>query len=310
MTHALARLLLKYFFKSSCVLSKLFIHQFVPKHKPTNQKDVNLLKEFILNSKKLMVLTGAGVSTESGIPDYRSAEVGMYARTNHRPIQNIDFHKYASVRQRYWARNFVGWFRFSKMQPNFVHFYLSDLESKGKVHSLVTQNVDGLHLKAGSKNVIELHGTGYRVLCLDCNATYDRHYIQDTLRANNLIDFEQTSKMMRPDGDVDTPQEFINNFSVPTCESCGGILKPDITFFGDNVPKHRVELVRATVSSSDCILILGSSLSVFSGYRIILQALEENKDVCLVNIGPTRADKLIQFKIEAKCGDIFLKVKI
>ncbi|XP_066153629.1 NAD-dependent protein deacylase Sirt4 isoform X2 [Euwallacea fornicatus] len=265
MTYALPQLLMNFFHKSSCIPSKLFINQFVPKHKPPSQKDVNALEEFILNSKKLMVLTGAGVSTESGIPDYRSAEVGMYARTNHKPIQNSDFHKYATVRQRYWARNFVGWFRFSKMQPNLVHFYLSDLESRGKVHSLVTQNVDGLHLKAGSRNVIELHGTGYRVLCLDCNASYDRDYIQDTLMDNNIIDFEQTSRMIRPDGDVDIPQEFIMNFSVPTCECCGGILKPDITFFGDNIPKHRVELIRTIVSSSDCILVLGSSLSVFSG---------------------------------------------
>ncbi|KAH1011237.1 hypothetical protein HUJ04_000650 [Dendroctonus ponderosae] len=234
------------------------LHQFVPKHKPVSESDVKRLQEFIFNSKKLLVLTGAGISTESGIPDYRSKEVGLYERTNHKPIQHIEFIKSATVRQRYWARNFVGWFR---------------------------------------------------VICLKCDALYDRDYIQGKLLENNSIDFEETTKMIRPDGDVEIASDFMNDFIPPICESCGGVLKPDITFFGDNVPKQRVDLVREKVSLSDRILVLGSSLSVFSGYRIILQALEEKKPVCIVNIGSTRADKLINLKIDAKCGDILPRIK-
>ncbi|ERL92561.1 hypothetical protein D910_09874 [Dendroctonus ponderosae] len=264
------------------------LHQFVPKHKPVSESDVKRLQEFIFNSKKLLVLTGAGISTESGIPDYRSKEVGLYERTNHKPIQHIEFIKSATVRQRYWARNFVGWFRFSKSLPNSVHFSIRDLEIEDKiVHTVVTQNVDGLHLKAGSRN---------------CDALYDRDYIQGKLLENNSIDFEETTKMIRPDGDVEIASDFMNDFIPPICETCGGVLKPDITFFGDNVPKQRVDLVREKVSLSDRILVLGSSLSVFS-------ALEEKKPVCIVNIGSTRADKLINLKIDAKCGDILPRIK-
>ncbi|KAL1502424.1 hypothetical protein ABEB36_007565 [Hypothenemus hampei] len=305
------------------------VHQFVPKHNPVHERDVKFLEEFLCNAQKLLVVTGAGISTESGIPDYRSAEVGLYSRTNHKPIQHIEFINSATTRQRYWARNFVGWFRFSKSEPNFIHYWLKDLEIKEKkLRCIVTQNVDGLHFKAGSKNLIELHGTGYRVICLDCSASYDRHSIQKKLLEKHKINFEEMTKMIRPDGDVEIPMDFIANFVPPTCESCGGVLKPDITFFGDNVPKNRVALVRSQVLSSDSILVLGSTLSVFSGksfqknyydtnynifcilgYRIILQAVEETKPICLVNIGPTRADKLVKLKIEAKCGDILSKLR-
>lgn len=285
------------------------LHQFVPKHNPVNEEDLKILKNFILSSKKLVVLTGAGISTESGIPDYRSEEVGLYARINHKPIQHAEFIKSAAIRQRYWARNFVGWYRFSKCDPNPVHYSIKRLEiDLQKVNTVVTQNVDSLHFKAGSKNVIELHGTAFRVICLECAAAYDRFYIQEKLMKNNFINFDDATKMIRPDGDVDIPQEFIQNFSPPSCESCGGVLKPDITFFGDNVPKKRVDLVRESVSSSDGLLVLGSSLSVFSGYRIVLQAVEERKNICIVNIGPTRADHLVKFKISAKCGDILPKL--
>lgn len=254
------------FFKKLHSTHSPALHQFVPKHNPVNQEDVEILENFIFSSNKLVVLTGAGISTESGIPDYRSEGVGLYARTTHRPIQHTEFLKSAALRQRYWARNFVGWYRFSKCEPNPVHFAIRDLEiAQNRVSTVVTQNVDSLHFKAGSKNVIELHGTAFRVQCLDCMATYDRFYIQDKLMQMNEVDFEETTKMIRPDGDVDIPENFIKNFSPPFCESCHGTLKPDITFFGDNVPQDRVKLVRENVSSSDGLLVLGSSLSVFSG---------------------------------------------
>ncbi|KAF7284701.1 hypothetical protein GWI33_021714 [Rhynchophorus ferrugineus] len=285
------------------------LEQFVPKHKPARDEDIQLLENFIFNSKRLLVLTGAGISTESGIPDYRSEVVGLYARTNHKPIQHMEFMRSNATRQRYWARNFVGWPRFSKSQPNAVHFSIKKLEIDHKiVHTVVTQNVDNLHYKAGSQNVIELHGNGHRVVCLQCNKIYDRYYIQEKLKNKYDIDFDAMTKVIGTDGDVAVPEEFSANFTVPTCESCNGILKPDITFFGANVPKSKVDKVKENVTMSDSLLVLGSSLSVFSGYRIFLQALEEGKNTCIVNIGRTRADDQVKLKIEAKCGDILPKI--
>ncbi|XP_023019392.1 sirtuin 4 isoform X1 [Leptinotarsa decemlineata] len=282
--------------------------KYVPKHNPVLAQDIERLKTFIFNSKKILILTGAGISTESGIPDYRSEEVGLYARTNHKPIQHLQFIKYPEVQQRYWARNYVGWNTFSQRQPNAVHFSIRNLElDHNKVSTVVTQNVDNLHFKAGSQQVIELHGTAFRVICLECEATYSRYYIQEKIRELNPC-MSEISTMIRPDGDVEIPQEEIDEFKAPLCESCGGVLKPDITFFGDNVPKARVQSVRNAVSESDSVLVLGSSLSVFSGYRIILQAVEENKNIGLINIGPTRADGLVNLKISAKCGDILPKI--
>ncbi|XP_060532703.1 NAD-dependent protein deacylase Sirt4 [Cylas formicarius] len=289
------------------VLKKNF-SQFVPNHKPVNYADIEKLKSFISSSQKLLVLTGAGISTESGIPDYRSKDVGLYARTNHKPITHQEFLKSDVIRQGYWARNFVGWDRFSRCVPNIVHYTLKDLEMQsGKISVVVTQNVDNLHFKAGSENVIELHGSGFRVLCLKCGSLFSRHYIQEKLlKVNGKV--KNISKMIRPDGDVEIPEMFVKTFIPPMCELCGGILKPDIIFFGDNVPKSRVDLIRYKVAHSDSLLVLGSSLSTFSGYRIVLQALEEKKNMAIVNIGPTRADDCVQIKIEAKCGDILHKV--
>ncbi|CAH0548909.1 unnamed protein product [Brassicogethes aeneus] len=281
---------------------------YVPKHNPVQDNDIEILQEFIQKSMKMVILTGAGISTESGIPDYRSEEVGMYARTDRRPVQYQDFLKSSETRKRYWARNFIGFDNFSKVKPNSVHYSIRNLEVEhDKVTKLVTQNVDSLHFKAGSKQVVELHGTAFKVVCLSCEAEYDRFYIQERLKEVNSHLFG-TSEGVRPDGDVEISQDTQDMFVPPSCESCGGILKPDIVFFGDNVPKIRVEEVRNSVTKSDSLLILGSSLSVFSGYRIVLQAVEEGKNVAIVNIGPTRADKDVKLKINAKCGDILPKI--
>ncbi|GJQ78198.1 putative NAD-dependent protein deacylase [Trypoxylus dichotomus] len=281
---------------------------FIPKHLPVEKTSINLLKEFINNSKRLLVLTGAGISTESGIPDYRSEEVGLYARSNHKPIQYVDFLKSKAIRRRYWARNFIGWPRFSSCQPNAAHISVRNLELvHNKVSCIVTQNVDSLHYKAGSKNVIELHGSAFRVFCLDCDARYSRFDVQEMLTELNP-NITNTSDMIRPDGDVDISPDVIEQFNPPFCRQCGGTLKPDIVFFGDNVPKPRVEAVYNSVLESDSLLVLGSSLFVFSGYRIVLQALEKNKNVAVVNIGKTRADNIVHLKISAKCGDILPKI--
>ncbi|XP_047538078.1 NAD-dependent protein deacylase Sirt4 [Vanessa atalanta] len=276
---------------------------YVPAYKPLDQEDFHKLREYLQRHDRLLILTGAGISTESGIPDYRSEEVGLYARSNHKPIQYQDFVRYPKVRQRYWARNFVGWPRFSSVQPNATHYSIRELEKAGKVTAVVTQNVDRLHHKAGSENIIELHGTGYIVKCMKCPYEIDRFKLQEIL-LNNNPGMESSFNMIRPDGDVDLSKEQVDRFQTPLCPKCESPLKPDIVFFGDNVPKERVEQVRHQVSVSDAVFVLGSSLTVYSSYRIILQAKEENKKIAVLNIGPTRADNIVDLKISTKCGEI------
>ncbi|KAK9872005.1 hypothetical protein WA026_015251 [Henosepilachna vigintioctopunctata] len=278
--------------------------QFVPKHENVSEEHIKALRSFIDNAQNILVLTGAGISTESGIPDYRSENVGLYQKRNYKPIQHQEFCSSFKIRQRYWARNYIGWYNFSRCQPNSTHFFLRDLELvHNKVTSLVTQNVDNLHYKAGSKKVIELHGTAYQVICLNCKANFDRHSIQKKLEYQNPL-FKENTDVLRPDGDVEIKTESLSSFIPPTCDYCGGILKPNIVFFGDNVPRQQVNLVRDKVSESDSLLILGSTVQVFSSYRIVLQALEENKKIAMVNIGPTRADEQVKLKISARCGEI------
>ena len=188
------------------------ILSFVPKHSPVQDHEVLKIKHFITSSRKLLVLTGAGISTESGIPDYRSEGVGLYARSTNRPVQYQDFVRKDAVRRRYWARNFVGWPRFSSFFPNAVHTALCDLELKYKLVScIVTQNVDRLHTKAGSKNVIELHGSAFNVVCLGCDSTINRHDFQAILEDLNP-NMKGKADMIRPDGDVEIPK--VTEFSL------------------------------------------------------------------------------------------------
>lgn len=281
---------------------------FVPKHSLATEEDLTKLKNFIFKSNKILTLTGAGISTESGIPDYRSEEVGLYDRNGHRPVTHQEFIKSDKVRQRYWARNFVGWDKFCQSKPNITHYSIRNLEQDhGKISTIVTQNVDNLHFKAGSKNVIELHGNTYRVICLNCKLNFSRYYIQDKLKESNP-EFFEVATTLRPDGDVDIAEEKLKDFNPPVCDNCGGDLKPDVIFFGDNVPRDRVNLINDYLSQSDSLLILGSSITVFSAYRIVLQALEWKKDIAIVNIGKTRADDKVNLKISARCGDILPKI--
>ncbi|XP_014607200.1 PREDICTED: NAD-dependent protein deacylase Sirt4 [Polistes canadensis] len=279
---------------------------FVPVCNPVEEEDVLQLQNFIENNNNICVLTGAGVSTESGIPDYRSAGVGIYAKSSRRPVLYKDFCSNEFIRKRYWARNYVGWPRFSTFQPNDTHKTLKNLEEIGKVSCVVTQNVDNLHTKAGNRNVIELHGTAFRVMCLNCDHKIERANFQNILKELNPL-LNSHIEMIRPDGDVDLTQEETEGFIVPPCENCGGILKPDIVFFGDNVPRYVVENVKNIVEQSSSLLILGTSLSTFSGYRIVLQALDAKKSIMLVNIGKTRADNDVHIKIEGRCGDVLSK---
>lgn len=172
---------------------------------------------------------------------------------------------------------------------------------------IVTQNVDGLHTKAGSRNVIELHGSGFTVMCLNCSTKIDRKTFQDILNHSNRS-ISYVDGGVRPDGDVELSNRQVDQFILPPCNNCGGILKPDIVFFGDNVARNVVDSVKQIVFKSDALLVLGTSLTTFSGYRIILQAVEENKPIAIVNIGETRADKHAIIKVESKCGEVLTKL--
>lgn len=253
----------------------------------------------------------------SGIPDYRSEGVGLYQRTNHKPIQHPEFIKFEQTRKRYWARNFLGWPKFSRIEPNVTHHTLARMERELRLSHLITQNVDNLHGKAGNKEVTELHGNGFKVICIGrgekentCDYSIARHDFQLILNQLNpkllgkANQFVATQEQQRPDGDVEILQEDIDQFFLPECPKCGGYLKPHIVFFGDNVPRPRIEKVVRTIIDSDGVLVLGSSLTVFSGYRIVLQAKELGLPVAIINIGQTRADKIVDIKINAKCSDV------
>jgi len=281
---------------------------FVPQHREPQSEDIEKLSEFLAPVSRLVVMTGAGISTESGIPDYRSEGVGLYATSEKRPIQHKVFMDSSKARQSYWARNFVGWPRWSSFQPNLSHRTLAMWEETGKMSCLVTQNVDQLHYKAGSRKVIELHGTNSTVTCMSCSFTQPRLQLQRVLEELNPSMMAK-SDIIRPDGDVELTDAEVSSFKVPDCPKCGvGILKPNVVFFGDNVPSHRVASVRKEVARSDAMLVVGSSLFVFSGYRFVTQARDLGIPIALLNIGQTRADKLVDLKIEAKAGDVLPKI--
>lgn len=276
---------------------------FVPPSPPLDPEKIKELQRFITLSKKLLVMTGAGISTESGIPDYRSEKVGLYARTDRRPIQHIDFIRSAPVRQQYWARNFVGWPQFSSHQPNPAHWALSNWEKLGKLHWLVTQNVDALHSKAGNQRLTELHGCMHRVLCLSCGEQTPRRVLQERFQVLNSS-WSAEAQDVAPDGDVFLTEEQVRSFQVPSCDRCGGPLKPDVVFFGDTVNPDKVDFVHRRVKEADSLLVVGSSLQVYSGYRFILTAREKKLPIAILNIGPTRSDDLACLKLDSRCGEL------
>lgn len=276
---------------------------FVPASAPLDTTELEDLQDFVSRSKRLFVITGAGVSTESGIPDYRSEGVGLYARTERRPIQHTDFLKSAKARQRYWARNFVGWPQFSSHHPNRAHLALSNWERLGKLHWLVTQNVDALHSKAGHQRVTELHGCAHRVVCLGCGALTARSELQHRFTSLNP-GWSQEAGGVAPDGDVFLTDEQVQHFRVPGCEGCGAVLKPDVTFFGDTVDRDKVRHVHERLAEADALLVAGSSLQVYSGYRFLLAAHEKKLPIAIVNIGLTRAEHMAWVRLSARCGEV------
>ncbi len=254
----------------------------------------------LLTGRRVLVLSGAGVSTESGIPDYRGPESIKKPRN---PMRYKEFVGGAEARQRYWARSFRGWLAVHRAKPNEGHRALAAMEARGALGGVITQNVDGLHQGAGSRNVLELHGSLASVKCLECGARESRRKLQARMLVLNPA-FETQGVEITPDGDAEIPQGLIDSFTVPECLHCGGVLKPDVVFFGENVPKERVLRAYEMLARADALLVVGSSLTVFSGYRFVARATQEGKPVAIINQGPTRGDGDAVLKVEAPLGEV------
>jgi NAD-dependent SIR2 family protein deacetylase len=248
----------------------------------------------LCHGKKLAVLTGAGCSTESGIPDYRGPTTRERTRS---PIQYRAFVDDPVARRRYWARSMAGWTRFSSARPNRAHAALAAMD--GRLTGLVTQNVDRLHHAAGSRDVIELHGALHEVGCLACGGVEERHALQRRLILLNP-GFDDDAELA-PDGDAELAHT--ERFRVPDCLACGGVLKPRVVFFGENVARPVVDAAFARVDAADVLLVVGSSLTVFSGFRFVKHAHARGKPVAIVNLGPTRGDPLATLKVDAPAGE-------
>ena len=262
--------------------------------------DPTELAKFVRRHPRLTVLSGAGCSTASGIPDYRD-EAGQWKHA--RPVQYADFIGSEAVRQRYWARSFVGWRRISEAAPNEAHYALARLESAGFIDTLITQNVDNLHRRAGSRNVVDLHGVLHVVRCLGCSSRTERSEFQAELEGRNA-GWTAGAASTKPDGDAAVSSERSESFSVPDCRQCGGVLKPDVVFFGENVPRERVQTCLDSLHRSDALLVVGSSLMVYSGYRFALKANRANRPIAIINQGVTRADELATHRFSADCGEL------
>lgn len=247
----------------------------------------------------VVVLSGAGLSTESGIPDYRGPS-GASLRT-HAPMTYQAFTRTPQARHRYWARSFIGWSRMSETQPNSGHFAVATLEHRGFVSGVITQNVDGLHSKAGSRGVIDLHGRLNRVTCLSCASLFPRERIHDELTALNS-GWRPQVLHINPDGDVAVPEEHLDTFTMVDCPACGGPLKPDVVYFGESVPADRVTAAMELVTGARTLLVLGSSLTVYSGRRFVRKAADLGIPVAIINQGPTRGDEHAAIRIEAPLG--------
>jgi NAD-dependent SIR2 family protein deacetylase len=255
------------------------------------------LQDFITRHRRLFILTGAGCSTGSGIPDYRDAD-GQWKRA--RPVTFQAFMGQETTRRRYWARSLAGWRRFREARPNDTHRALARLEATGGAELLVTQNVDRLHQAAGSARVIDLHGRLDRVRCMGCERRTGRDDLQEELQRLNpgWLDLEA---LQAPDGDADLDGVDFCNFAAPSCRACGGVLKPDVVFFGENVPRPQVDEASRRLALSDAVLVVGSSLMVYSGFRFVEAAAKAGKPVAALNLGRTRADQWLALKVEQPC---------
>lgn len=249
----------------------------------------------VLGTRRWLALTGAGVSTDSGIPDYRGpgAPVRM-------PMTYQDFVGGRDAQQRYWARAHIGWSRLRTAEPNVAHHVLADLERTGRLTGLITQNVDGLHARAGHRELVDLHGRIDQVICLDCREVSPRAELHARLTAMNP-GYDQRPASAAPDGDATFDDTA--DFEIAACTGCGGRLKPHVVFFGENVPKARLERCYEMAAEADALVVLGSSLQVMSGLRFVRRAHQRSIPIVIINRGPTRGDELATLKVEAGCAE-------
>ena len=255
---------------------------------------VDDLARFLAPLRRVLVLTGAGISTASGIPDYRDRD-GV--RRGRAPVQGPEFRKSEAVRKRYWARSMVGYPTLARAAPNAAHRAIAELQADARLGAVITQNVDGLHQRAGSRDVIELHGNIHRVVCLDCHASFARQLVQNLLEELNPR-VRGAVAAAAPDGDAHLEPDALAEFHVADCIHCGGTLKPDVVFFGDGVAPARTAQAMAAMEAADALLVVGSSLMVFSGFRFCRMAAASGKPIAAINLGITRADDLLSLKID------------
>lgn len=257
---------------------------------------INVLK----NKHKIWILTGAGISLASGIPTYRD-DKGQWKSAN--PIQHNEFIQYESYRQRYWARSMVGWKLSGRALPNAAHHAITAMQQTGKVSQIVTQNVDNLHTVAKANNVIDLHGRLTEIKCLQCDTIFKRSEFQPRLVKNNPL-LDQYEAEIRPDGDANVEDFDMSSITIPACEKCGGVLMPNVVFFGGIVPKSRVEKAFNTLAESDCLLVIGSSLKVFSGFRFPKWADQNKLPLYAVNQGEMRGKEMFDFILPESCEEV------
>ncbi len=258
--------------------------------------DLQQIAEVVGRCSRVLVISGAGLSTASGISDYRD-QAGVWKRP--RPVQHQAFVQHLHWRQRYWARSQLGYPAFAQAQPNDAHSALVELEQRGQVFAVITQNVDRLHQRAGQQRVLDLHGRLDRVRCLDCGRQLERNVVQDWLQRQNPW-LNEARFTPAPDGDADIELDF-SRVKIPHCPDCDGVLKPDVVFFGDAVPKADVERGYRWVEQAQAVLVLGSSLMVYSSFRYVRKAHELGMPVMAINQGKTRADELFSHKADVDC---------
>jgi NAD-dependent SIR2 family protein deacetylase len=255
------------------------------------------LPRWIAGHRRVFVLTGAGCSTASGIPDYRD-EQGEWKRQP--PVMIQAFRTQEPVYRRYWARAYAGWPRFTAAAPGPAHRAIAAWEAAGSLTRVVTQNVDRLHQHAGSRAVVDLHGRLDVVVCLGCGERLRRETLQERMAAANPR--WQALPAVAPDGDADIDASLVESFAAPSCENCGGLLKPDVVFFGENVPRERYDDAREALEGADALLVAGSSLMVYSGFRFVRLAHDAGLPIAIVNRGRTRGDDLAALKVEVDVG--------
>ncbi|MCY4358892.1 MAG: NAD-dependent protein deacetylase [Gammaproteobacteria bacterium] len=267
---------------------------------PVPEGTLSELQEFIANHPRLFVITGAGISCESGIPAYRDTKGNWQSRT---PVQHSDFMSDPASRQSYWMRSFYGWPTVANAQPNQAHRALVRLEELGYIQTLVTQNIDRLHQKAGQKHVFDLHGRLDQVICMECDALHSRNDIQHWLREHNPR-LDDLGAEPAPDGDAHIQDTLVHKLRIPNCSRCGGLLKPNVVFYGGSVEAKMIKHLSKILEQVDALLAVGTSLMVYSSYRFCKQARQMNIPLLCINEGLTRADNLFALKLADDCTDI------